>query len=164
MVKVSDFLGDNAFCRVEFVAGGLDLGLHGFERFHEFELLVFDATDVRAGGFDGGSDGLELLVFASLRALRFVLLDLFAARADVFLEHRTFHLGFLGGLEGFFVGTSQGGEAAFEGGARRGDRILFGDEFADGQVAFLKEEELFEDWEHGCMKHSAGGQGKGNRA
>ncbi|MEY5014566.1 MAG: hypothetical protein RIS92_924 [Verrucomicrobiota bacterium] len=61
------------------------------------------------------------------------------------------------------MGASQCGEAAFEGGAGRWDCILFGDEFADGQVAFLQEEELFEDGEHGCMKHLAGGQGKGNR-
>lgn len=61
------------------------------------------------------------------------------------------------------MGAAQGCEAAFEAGSGGWDCILFGDELADGQVAFLEEEELFEDGEHGWMKHAGGGHGKGNR-
>lgn len=61
------------------------------------------------------------------------------------------------------MGTSEGGEATFERGAGSRDSVLFGDELADGQVTFLKEKELFEDGEHGFIKHSVGRYGKGNR-
>lgn len=87
MVEVRDFFRDDAFCCVEFVAGGLDFRLHGIESLHEFELLVFNAADIGSRGLNGCADGLILLVFSSLRTLHFVLLDLFTAGSNVFFEH-----------------------------------------------------------------------------
>ncbi len=127
--------------------GGLGLGDGtggAFGLFHEFELLVLEFDDGFLAGFDFVAEGAVFLVFAGLELLDGVAFDQLFFALDFEFEFAAVGFELHGPLAGGFEGGLGALGFGLEEGALWRDAAQFSLEPLDSAVAFLEDEEFFD--------------------
>lgn len=135
-------------------AGGVGLALGGFALLHQVEFAVFDADDSLAAHVDFVGQGAVLVVLLGLVLLDGVFFDQLAFGLGFEFEFFAFAFEVFDAVFGGFEGGQGGLGASFEFLAEGADGVQLEGERVEFLVAVLKDQQFFDDIEHGWPSFS----------